>query len=60
VFEMPKVRVRIDESQADERTKMVACPSCGRKLVDVQSSSGASILRIKCTRCGKYVKVNIT
>ena len=57
---MLKISTRIDDFNPEIRTMMVECPSCGKKMVDVQYVSGVVMLRIKCTRCKHYIKVNIT
>lgn len=57
---MLKIDTRIDNEGIDNRTMMVECPSCGKKMMDVQYASGIAMIRIKCTRCKNYIKVNIT
>ena len=57
---MLKISVRIDDISPEVRTLMVECPSCGKKMMDVQYASGVAMLRVKCTRCKHYVKVSIT
>jgi DNA-directed RNA polymerase subunit RPC12/RpoP len=57
---MLKISTRIDDTEPERQTMMVECPYCGRKMVDVQYVSGVTLLRIKCTRCKHYVKINMT
>lgn len=58
---MPKIRadVRVDANQDAQKIRLLACPKCGQKLVDVEHLRGMAILRFKCRRCGTYVKADI-
>ncbi len=57
---MLKISTRTEDAIPETRTRMVECPACGRKLFDVQYAAGVAMLCIKCTRCKRLVKVNMT
>ena len=56
---MLKVSTRVDDIDPETRTRMVECPVCGKKMMDVQYVSGVVMLRVKCVRCKHYIKVNV-
>lgn len=57
---MLKISTRAEDENPEIRTRMVECPVCGKKLVDVQYVAGIAMLCIKCARCKHLIKVNIT
>lgn len=57
---MLKISTRIDRESSELQTRRVECPTCGKKLVDVQYVSGIAMLCIKCPRCKHLIKINIT
>lgn len=48
-----------DSVSTPEGMNFVRCPNCGKILTDVRFSTGRTLLRIKCHRCGKYALVRI-
>lgn len=53
------VNLRIDENQSPRGFHLVSCPSCGQKLTDVTAVTGECFLRIRCRRCGRYIRAEI-
>lgn len=56
-----QITTEIDSTQTDDgdRSGMALCPSCGQKLMKVDSLFHSGIFRLKCRRCKKYIRVAV-
>lgn len=55
-----KVLVEVDKEQGDvsDRARLVGCPECGQKLIEVVDIRDNGLYRIKCRRCGRYLRLS--
>lgn len=53
------ITVAIDPDQTDssDREKLIPCPECGQKLLEVRSAFHRNLFRMKCRRCRKYIRI---
>ena len=50
----------INQEDISDRKKIARCPRCGQKLIEIESLTTAGVFRVKCRRCKKYIRVNVT
>lgn len=54
-----RAEIRADGDQSAHGYHLLTCPKCRQKLVDVESINGMVSLRLKCRRCGTYIKADV-
>lgn len=43
-----------------DQVKTVVCPSCKKRLFNVEFAKGAFIVKMKCPRCKSYIDIQAT
>lgn len=56
---MVRIDIEEDPRQDDGHRKFLVCPGCGQKLADLKLVEGLVMLRIKCRRCRKYIRIDL-
>lgn len=46
-----------DQTDSSDREKLILCPECGQKLLEVRSAFHRNLFRMKCRRCRKYIRI---
>lgn len=54
-----RVKTVCDADQSCKRKRWVICPKCTQTLMDLEYVRGAVTVRVKCRRCGTYIKSDI-
>ena len=54
-----RIEVKADSDQTQKVRQFITCPKCSQKLADVEYIHGTAILRIKCRRCGTFIKAEM-
>ena len=51
------VAIDPDQTGRSDREKLISCPECGQKLLEVRSAFHRNLFRMKCRRCRKYIRI---
>ena len=46
-----------DQTDSGDREKLILCPECGQKLLEVRSAFHRNLFRMKCRSCRKYIRI---
>lgn len=59
-LEMLSTRIDTDDCQFSEydRARILRCPVCGNILAEVVSLSTASLMRFRCHKCKRFIKIS--
>lgn len=56
---MINVITKVD-TNGGQPVKLIECPKCGQKLMDIRFVGGMAVVRIKCRRCKNFITVDMS
>jgi len=56
---MINVITKVD-TNGGQPVKLIECPKCGQKLMDIRFLGGMAVVRIKCRRCKNFITVDMS
>lgn len=56
---MLTIKLYCDKNQSPTPVRLVECPECGQKLVDIVAARGEIDVRVKCRRCKQFVTISV-